>query len=271
MQDDPRYDDVVGEVAAFLEERLSAAVAAGVREEQVLLDPGIGFGKTIGTTCCCWPISTASPRWAGRSCSARRASASSAPCWAPSRASASAARWPRPCSASPGARPSCGCTTCGPTSRLCASRRRSSSRVPAADPRRIAPADGRRCARAPWERPSEPARSMEISLAALEAPCHCGVTAEERRVAQTLLLDLRLTPLHVTDYADDDLAGTVDYGGVARLAVATAAEGPTGCWSAWRPRSPTGSGPPTSSPSSTSRCASRRRRSVRRRRRPAPS
>ena len=47
MQDDPRYDDVVAEVAAFLEERLAAAVAAGVREEQVLLDPGIGFGKTV--------------------------------------------------------------------------------------------------------------------------------------------------------------------------------------------------------------------------------
>ncbi len=47
MQDDPRYDDVVGEVVAFLEERLAFAVAAGVREEQVLLDPGIGFGKTM--------------------------------------------------------------------------------------------------------------------------------------------------------------------------------------------------------------------------------
>jgi dihydropteroate synthase len=47
MQDDPRYDDVVGEVIAFLEQRLTAALAAGVREEQVLLDPGIGFGKTL--------------------------------------------------------------------------------------------------------------------------------------------------------------------------------------------------------------------------------
>jgi dihydropteroate synthase len=47
MQDDPRYDDVVTEVGAFLEERLSAAVDAGVAEEAVLLDPGIGFGKTL--------------------------------------------------------------------------------------------------------------------------------------------------------------------------------------------------------------------------------
>jgi dihydropteroate synthase len=46
MQEDPRYDDVVSEVKAFLEERLAFAVAAGVDEERVMLDPGIGFGKT---------------------------------------------------------------------------------------------------------------------------------------------------------------------------------------------------------------------------------
>jgi dihydropteroate synthase len=47
MQDDPRYDDVVSEVAAFLEQRLAVAVAAGIREEFVCVDPGIGFGKTV--------------------------------------------------------------------------------------------------------------------------------------------------------------------------------------------------------------------------------
>jgi dihydropteroate synthase len=47
MQDDPRYDDVVAEVREFLLRRLDAAVAAGVAEERVLLDPGIGFGKTL--------------------------------------------------------------------------------------------------------------------------------------------------------------------------------------------------------------------------------
>jgi dihydropteroate synthase len=47
MQDDPRYDDVVDEVVGFLEDRLSFAVAHGVREEQILVDPGIGFGKTV--------------------------------------------------------------------------------------------------------------------------------------------------------------------------------------------------------------------------------
>jgi dihydropteroate synthase len=47
MQDDPRYDDVVSDVKAFLEERLAFAVSEGVPEERVMLDPGIGFGKTL--------------------------------------------------------------------------------------------------------------------------------------------------------------------------------------------------------------------------------
>ena len=47
MQRNPRYDDVVDEVRAFLEERLDFAVREGIAEERVLLDPGIGFGKTI--------------------------------------------------------------------------------------------------------------------------------------------------------------------------------------------------------------------------------
>jgi len=46
MQVAPHYDDVVSEVAAFLEERLAFAVSEGVREELICLDPGIGFGKT---------------------------------------------------------------------------------------------------------------------------------------------------------------------------------------------------------------------------------
>lgn len=48
MQDDPRYEDVVSEVKAFLEDRLQFAVREGADEERVLLDPGIGFGKTAG-------------------------------------------------------------------------------------------------------------------------------------------------------------------------------------------------------------------------------
>ncbi|MGH2854508.1 MAG: dihydropteroate synthase [Solirubrobacteraceae bacterium] len=43
----PQYDDVVDDVKAFLGERLAFAVAEGIAEERVLLDPGIGFGKTL--------------------------------------------------------------------------------------------------------------------------------------------------------------------------------------------------------------------------------
>jgi dihydropteroate synthase len=47
MQVDPHYDDVVAEVAAFLEERLTIAVGRGIPEDAICLDPGIGFGKTV--------------------------------------------------------------------------------------------------------------------------------------------------------------------------------------------------------------------------------
>ncbi|HEV7384930.1 MAG TPA: dihydropteroate synthase, partial [Phenylobacterium sp.] len=45
MQAEPRYGDVVAEVAEFLAARAQAAVAAGVARERIWLDPGIGFGK----------------------------------------------------------------------------------------------------------------------------------------------------------------------------------------------------------------------------------
>jgi dihydropteroate synthase len=47
MQANPTYDDVVADVAAFLEERLRFAVDAGIAEQLICLDPGIGFGKTV--------------------------------------------------------------------------------------------------------------------------------------------------------------------------------------------------------------------------------
>jgi dihydropteroate synthase len=47
MQVEPMYDDVVSDVAAFLEERLRLAVDAGIAEGRICLDPGIGFGKTV--------------------------------------------------------------------------------------------------------------------------------------------------------------------------------------------------------------------------------
>ncbi len=47
MQEEPRYDDVVREVRDFLSERAEHAISAGVRSENVILDPGVGFGKTL--------------------------------------------------------------------------------------------------------------------------------------------------------------------------------------------------------------------------------
>jgi len=47
MQRDPHYGDVVAEVREFLAARVEAAVAAGIARERILIDPGIGFGKTV--------------------------------------------------------------------------------------------------------------------------------------------------------------------------------------------------------------------------------
>jgi dihydropteroate synthase len=47
MQESPHYEDVVDDVKAFLTERMEVARAAGVDEERIWLDPGIGFGKTL--------------------------------------------------------------------------------------------------------------------------------------------------------------------------------------------------------------------------------
>ena len=47
MQADPRYDDVVTEVVAYLSDRADAATASGVARDRIWLDPGIGFGKTL--------------------------------------------------------------------------------------------------------------------------------------------------------------------------------------------------------------------------------
>ncbi len=47
MQKDPRYDDVLREVYAYLEARVRVVIEAGVAPEQIIIDPGIGFGKTL--------------------------------------------------------------------------------------------------------------------------------------------------------------------------------------------------------------------------------
>jgi dihydropteroate synthase len=51
MQEEPCYGDVVTEVASFLAERAAAAVAAGVAPDAIVVDPGIGFGKTVEHNC----------------------------------------------------------------------------------------------------------------------------------------------------------------------------------------------------------------------------
>ncbi|MDD2928763.1 MAG: dihydropteroate synthase [Sideroxydans sp.] len=47
MQQRPDYDDVVREVSDFLQQRIAAAVAAGIGQERIVIDPGFGFGKTL--------------------------------------------------------------------------------------------------------------------------------------------------------------------------------------------------------------------------------
>jgi dihydropteroate synthase len=47
MQADPRYDDVLFDVYDFLSERIDAATQAGIARDQIIVDPGIGFGKTL--------------------------------------------------------------------------------------------------------------------------------------------------------------------------------------------------------------------------------
>ena len=51
MQVAPRYDDVVSDVQAFLHDRIELAVEAGIDEERICVDPGIGFGKTVEHNC----------------------------------------------------------------------------------------------------------------------------------------------------------------------------------------------------------------------------
>lgn len=47
MQENPRYDDVIGEISGFLQERVEYAVRSGIDREKIVIDPGIGFGKRI--------------------------------------------------------------------------------------------------------------------------------------------------------------------------------------------------------------------------------
>ena len=125
MQQNPTYSDVASEVAAFLEERLRFAVDAGISEDCIALDPGIGFGKTVEQNF--EPSgSTSSPRSAARSWSASRARARSVASSAtrrPRRARSRRAS-PRRLPPTSAVRPSSASTTCASTSKRSPSRRR---------------------------------------------------------------------------------------------------------------------------------------------------
>jgi dihydropteroate synthase len=47
MQKNPSYKDVVGEVMEFLQQRIEAAISAGIKQSNIIIDPGFGFGKTL--------------------------------------------------------------------------------------------------------------------------------------------------------------------------------------------------------------------------------
>jgi dihydropteroate synthase len=47
MQNNPHYDDLVGEVSAFLRDRMADCIVAGIDREKIILDPGFGFAKTL--------------------------------------------------------------------------------------------------------------------------------------------------------------------------------------------------------------------------------
>ena len=112
LLDPDRYDDVVADVTGFLRERMEAALAAGVGEEQILLDPGPDFAKTPAQTVAVLRrldavLALGPAGAAGRLAQGLRRRADRAG----ARASAARGRWPRSRTASTPARTSCASTT----------------------------------------------------------------------------------------------------------------------------------------------------------------
>ena len=222
MQRDPRYDDVVDDVRAFLAARLEHAVARGIDEERVWLDPGIGFGKTIDHNLALLRASTRSSRSAGRSSSGPRASRFSA--------------------RSPAA-------TAG--DRVAGDDRDERARAGARRERLSRPRR-RRGARCPRGRGCYVARSMgtgdeddidesldddefdddedrvqtvvTVEVNGLSLYTHHGVTAAEREVGQRLILDIRLELGEADATVTDRVEDTVDYGRVCEVAALVATQ-----------------------------------------------
>ena len=179
MQDDPRYDDVVGEVEAFLAERAEAAVAAGIARERIALDPGIGFGKTLAHNLA---LLRALPRLARARPAAARRLAQALPRHAHAAARSPRTAWPPPSplrsTATAAAPISCACTTCAPRPMP----------SPSSEPWRAPDADSAahdRGARARGARPSRRARARARERAALPARPRAGAALVARPARPT--------------------------------------------------------------------------------------
>lgn len=217
MQQAPVYDDVVSDVKAFLEERMAFAVAEGVPEERIQLDPGIGFGKTVEhnvellarlpeLVALGRPVLVGVSRKSflgkltGREVGDRLPATLAANVLAYERG--------RSCSAS---------TTSGRSeTRSRSLLLRSADHEPRRLQRRARRVRGRPRRRARRRgRPSEPVVTIEIN--GLSLYTHHGVSAAEREIGQRLLLDLRLEVGDCDATITDRVEDTIDYGEVCQV------------------------------------------------------
>ena len=205
----PRYDDVVDEVRAFLAERLEAAVAAGIAEERIWLDPGIGFGKTaehnlellrrlaelrdLGRPLVDRHLAQELHRQDRR---LRR------------RASASAARSPPRCSPPPRA-PRCCASTTSPRS---------------AQALAVADGDTRVGSSGMEAHGNGIESSAEVELRGLSIYTHHGVSEAEQEVGQRLEFDISFDVPDCDAVLTDRLEDTVDYAQVCDIVALAATE-----------------------------------------------
>ena len=217
MQEDPRYDDVVSDVKAFLEERLAAAVAAGVPEERVQLDPGIGFGKTLEHNLeLLRRLDEIAAHRPARSCSAPRASRSSG-AHRPRRRRARArdgrhvrARLER------GAR----VFRVHDVAAVARRARRGGCYVAAGWPVTTPIPTRTRTtttSRSDDEDDEGPEVGVTVEIVGLSLYTHHGVTAAEREIGQRLVLDVRFDVGEPDALITDRVEDTVDYGEVCQV------------------------------------------------------
>ena len=198
MQDDPRYANVVSEVTAFLEQRLAFAVASGIREEQVLLDPGIGFGKTAEHNLLLL-------KHLDRLAALGR----------PLVLGASRKRF---IGTVLGVEPRERVVGTVATTVLGVLAGVAVFRVHDVRPNVEALRLTRAVLSADGGEPSVSRLDITITVRGVELFGRCGVTAEERAQPQRLLVDVSLVPRDVAGVRTDDLADTLDYGRVVAIA-----------------------------------------------------